>query len=50
MDYFRSKRFLDMLPDWESGSPIPGPSEHYLPRVRALLSSHPLMSRMLASR
>jgi dihydrofolate synthase / folylpolyglutamate synthase len=37
MDYFRSKRFLDTLPDWEAGRPAPGPPEQYLPRVRALL-------------
>ena len=37
MDYSRSKRFLDTLPDWERGRPPEGPLEHYLPRVRALL-------------
>jgi dihydrofolate synthase / folylpolyglutamate synthase len=37
MDYFRSKRFLDMLPDWEVGRPVLGPLEEYLPRMRALL-------------
>jgi dihydrofolate synthase/folylpolyglutamate synthase len=37
MDYFRCKRFLDTLPDWEVGRPPPGPLEQYLPRVRALL-------------
>ena len=37
MDYFRSKRFLDMLPDWEVGRPVLGPLEAYLPRMRALL-------------
>ena len=35
MDYFRSKRFLDTLPDWERGRPPEGPLELYLPRVRA---------------
>ena len=38
MDYFRSKRFLDALPDWEAGRPAPGPPEHYLPRMRAVLA------------
>ena len=37
MDYSRSKRFLDTLPDWERGRPPEGPLENYLPRVRALL-------------
>ncbi|MEW6752265.1 MAG: cyanophycin synthetase [Candidatus Latescibacterota bacterium] len=37
MDYFRGKRFLDTLPDWEAGRPAAGPLEHYLPRARALL-------------
>jgi len=37
MDYFRGKRFLDTLPDWERGRPPEGPLEQYLPRVRALL-------------
>lgn len=37
MDYFRSKRFLDTLFDWEAGRPAPGPLEAYLPRMRALL-------------
>jgi len=37
MDYFRSKRFLDMLPDWEVGRPVLGPLAAYLPRMRALL-------------
>jgi dihydrofolate synthase / folylpolyglutamate synthase len=37
MDYFRSKRFLDTLPDWERGRPPEGPLEQYLPRVRAML-------------
>lgn len=38
MDYFHSKRFLDTLPDWESGRPALGPLDHYLPRMRALLA------------
>jgi dihydrofolate synthase/folylpolyglutamate synthase len=38
MNYFRSNRFLDMLPDWETGDPPMGPLEDYLPRMRALLS------------
>ncbi|MCC7263346.1 MAG: hypothetical protein IT369_12575 [Candidatus Latescibacteria bacterium] len=38
MDYFHSKRFLDTLPDWESGRPALGPLDHYLPRMRALLT------------
>ena len=37
MDYFRSKRFLDTLPDWERGRPAEGPLEQYLPRVQAML-------------
>ncbi|MEE2658638.1 MAG: hypothetical protein VX733_09060 [Candidatus Latescibacterota bacterium] len=37
MDYFRAKRFLDTLPDWETGVPPSGPLDHYLPRTRALL-------------
>ncbi|MBT6147056.1 MAG: hypothetical protein HOH74_16595, partial [Gemmatimonadetes bacterium] len=37
MDYFRGKRFLDTLPDWERGRPATGPLEDYLPRVRRLL-------------
>lgn len=37
MDYFRGKRFLDTLPDWERGRPPEGPLAQYLPRVRALL-------------
>ena len=37
MDYFRGKRFLDTLPDWERGRPALGPVEDYLPRVRSLL-------------
>jgi len=36
MDYFHGKRFLDTLPDWESGRPALGPLEDYLPRMRAL--------------
>ena len=38
MDYFHSKRFLDTLPDWENGRPALGPLDHYLPRMRALLT------------
>lgn len=38
MDYFHGKRFLDTLPDWESGRPALGPLEDYLPRMRALLA------------
>ena len=43
MDYFRGKRFLDTLPDWERGRPHTGPAEHYLPRMGALLErlGHP---------
>lgn len=43
MDYFRSKRFLESLPDWEAGRPSLGPPEEYLPRMRALLGrlGHP---------
>jgi dihydrofolate synthase / folylpolyglutamate synthase len=37
MDYFHARRFLDTLNDWEKGPPPPGPIEHYLPRMRALL-------------
>jgi dihydrofolate synthase/folylpolyglutamate synthase len=37
MNYFRSNRFLNTLPDWETGDPPKGPLEDYLPRVRALL-------------
>ena len=37
MNYFRSNRFLNTLPDWETGEPAEGPLENYLPRVRALL-------------
>ena len=38
MDYFRAKRYLDALPDWEVGRPALGPIENYLPRMRALLT------------
>ena len=38
MDYFRAKRYLDALPDWEVGRPALGPIEEYLPRMRALLT------------
>ena len=37
MDYLKSRRFLDTLPDWETGRPLLGPLEEYLPRMRALL-------------
>jgi len=37
MNYFRSKRFLDTLPDWERGDAFTGNLEDYLPRMRALL-------------
>lgn len=38
MDYFRAKRYLDALPDWEVGRPVLGPAADYLPRMRALLA------------
>ena len=38
MDYFRAKRYLDALPDWEVGRPAPGPIADYLPRMCALLT------------
>ena len=38
MDYFRAKRYLDALSDWEVGRPAPGPLADYLPRMRALLT------------
>ena len=38
MDYFRAKRYLDALPDWEVGRPALGPIEDYLPRMRTLLT------------
>ena len=38
MGYFRGKRFLDTLPDRERGRPALGPVEHYLPRLRCLLT------------
>ncbi len=38
MDYFRAKRYLDALPDWEVGRPALGPIEDYLPRMCALLT------------
>ena len=43
MNYFRSNRFLDTLPDWETGNPPVGPMADYLPRMRALLGrlDHP---------
>ena len=37
MNYFRSNRFLNTLPDWETGEPVEGALENYLPRVHALL-------------
>ncbi len=37
MDYFRSKRFLNTLQDWETGGATAGRLEDYLPRMRALL-------------
>jgi dihydrofolate synthase/folylpolyglutamate synthase len=37
MDYFRSKRFLDTLEDWEAGTVPKGSPSEYLPRMRALL-------------
>ena len=37
MNYFRSNRYLNTLPDWETGEPAEGPLKNYLPRVRALL-------------
>ena len=38
MDYFRAKRYLDALPDWEVGRPALGPIEDYLPRMSTLLA------------
>jgi dihydrofolate synthase/folylpolyglutamate synthase len=38
LDFLQSRRFLDTLPDWETGRPPDGPIEHYLPRIRALLA------------
>ncbi len=38
MDFVQSRRFLDTLPDWETGRPPKGPIEDYLPRERALLA------------
>ena len=38
MDYFRSKRYLDTLPDWEIGKVPSGNFEDYLPRMRCLLN------------
>lgn len=37
MDYFRSKRFLDTLHDWETGRVTPGSVDLYIPRMQALL-------------
>ena len=38
MNYFRSNRFLNTLPDWETGEPVEGPLKNYLPRVHTLLT------------
>ncbi|MBT3601954.1 MAG: hypothetical protein HN521_02705, partial [Candidatus Latescibacteria bacterium] len=38
MNYFRSNRFLDTLPDWETGNPPAGALDDYLPRMRVLLA------------
>lgn len=38
LDFVQSRRFLDTLPDWETGRPPDGPIEHYLPRMRAILA------------
>ena len=38
MDYFRSKRYLQTLEDWETGTATSAPLSHYLPRMRALLT------------
>lgn len=37
MDYFRGKRYLNTLQDWERDGTGAGSPEHYLPRMRALL-------------
>ena len=37
MDYFRSKRFLETLEDWETGTVPTGSPSEYLPRMQALL-------------
>lgn len=37
MDYFRAKRFLNTLQDWERDGTAAGLPEDYLPRMRALL-------------
>lgn len=37
MDYFRGKRYLNTLQDWERDGTAAGSPEHYLPRMRALL-------------
>ena len=37
MDYFRGKRFLNTLHDWERDGTAAGSPEDYLPRMRALL-------------
>lgn len=38
LDFLQSRRFLDTLPDWETGRPPTGPIDDYLPRMRALLA------------
>ena len=37
MDYFRAKRYLNTLQDWERDGTSSGKPDDYLPRVRALL-------------
>ena len=37
MDYFRGKRYLNTLQDWERDGTAAGTPEDYLPRMRALL-------------
>ena len=37
MDYFRAKRFLNTLQDWERDGTAAGSPEDYLPRMRSLL-------------
>ncbi|MDE2888863.1 MAG: Mur ligase family protein [Gemmatimonadota bacterium] len=37
MDYFRAKRYLNTLQDWERDGTAAGSPEDYLPRMRALL-------------
>ncbi len=38
MNYFRSKRFLDVLQDFERGDALDGKVDDYLPRMRDLLA------------